>query len=172
MLVGVLTKESLAYYYSLTRLAPIQFIVPPMVWLSRPEENVSREAVAHINDEGSTVQVNLKPTLFRHLYNPDSGVPGYYAAMLPDQSPISEVRRRLGVLEYEDAFIPSMLLCHDGMRTRSVKQFCQGIANTLADKLMSFEVFIADQNNPDHRTLFENYNTETQEVFGHAVSYQ
>lgn len=172
MLVGVLSGDDLANYYNLTRLAPIQFIVPPLVWLSAPGENIDRQVINHLNDEGSTTKVQLQPTAFRHLYNPDSGIPGFCAAMLPMQNSVSELRRKLGILEYEQPFIPTMLICHDGMRTQNVKQFCRGLSDVLVNKPMVFEVFFAEESNPEHATAFKNYNPATHEVFAHAVNYQ
>ena len=170
MLVAVLTGPDLAYYHNLTRLSPVPFVVPPILWLSKPEENVGKDVIRHLEDEGSNVQVQLIPAMFRHLFNPNSGITSYYAAM-SSKSPLIQFRKELQILEYTDTFIPYMLICQDGMRTRSVKQFCVSLANQLVSKIMTFEVFYADENNPEHKTIFENYNAETQEAFGNVCAY-
>lgn len=172
MLVGVLSGPDLALYYELTRLAPIQFITPPTVWLSTPEESVSQAVRLHLEDVGSTVKVRLKPSVFRHLYNADSGIPGFFAALSPIDNSVTHMRQSLGILQAEDPFIPSMLLCHDGMRSSSVKKFCRSISDAIVNTPMTFEVFYADQQNPAHATLFENYNASTQDVFEHAINFQ
>jgi hypothetical protein len=171
MLVGVLTGSSLAAYHNLTRLAPAPFIVPPFVWLTKPEENVPRHVINQLLDEMTHHKVFLKPVMFRHLYNPNSSLSGFTAAMTPETDSISLLRKKLCVLEAEDSFLPTMMLCHDGMRSLAMKQFCRSTSDALSNKLMEFEVFYADENDPEHKPMFENYNPESQEVFGHAISY-
>ena len=91
--------------------------------------------------------------------------------MSPVQDSLVSLRRRLGILEADEPFIPNMMLCHDGMRSQATKTFCRSLADQLLDKVMTFEVFVADPNNPEHATIFENYNSEAQNVFLPSVAY-
>lgn len=172
MLVGILTGDSLRSYYEATRLAPVQFIVPPAVWLSSPTENIQTSVIQSLNDESSKHVVRMKTTLFRHLYNPENGMPGFFAALTPESSSMSELRHTLGILEADEPFIPSMLMCHDGMRSHSTKQFCRALSESLFREVLNFELFMVDKNNPEHSTLFNNYNQETQKAFSHAIAYK
>lgn len=171
MLVGVLNGPSLATYQEAVRLAPIQFIAPPMVWLSSPEESLLSAAVSHFRDEGTISKIVLKCAAFRHLYNPGNQLPGFYAALVPSEGSIRDMRHRLGVLQWEDPFVPVMLLCHDGMRSKASRAFCNSLANYLINIPLSFELFVTDASNPDHQTAFDNYNTEAVEVFEHQRKF-
>lgn len=170
MLVGVLTGDSLAQYFEAVRLAPVRFITPPMVWLTAPDEDYG-SVVKDYEAQGHSIQVSMHTEVFRHLLNTNNRLPGFYAALVPADDSISVVRQRLGVKTWEEPFYPNMLVVHDGMQSNAVKQFCRSLSDSLMNKPLNFEVFIADRNNPNHETLFDNYNPEAQVMFGEVVHF-
>ncbi len=165
MIVGVLMGESLRWYHALTRLAPLPMIVPPIVYLSRPSESVHKDSIRQLQDFSRDLRVQLKVLATRNGYNPDSGIPGFYAAMTPLHLNITELRDKIGLLQFREPFIPTMFICKDGMRSKASRMFCRSIGDSLFDKPLDFQLYAASEDDPQHATIFEHYNEGMQDVF-------
>lgn len=165
MLVGVLHGDSLREYHELSGGAPLRLIVPPAIWLSTPDERLSRYtsdqlAVSDI-DTGKGQEVQVRATMFRNLYNPKTQIPGLYAACVPaDGKTAAAMRYRLGVQVDNPDFVPNFLIAHDTMRSRACRTFFRSFSDALSRRTLTFLLFEADPANESHRVLFENYNAE------------
>jgi hypothetical protein len=133
--------------------------MPPVVWLSSPDEQVSVEAISFLTDN-TDVEVQMEPVLFRDLYNPTTGLSGLYAACLPEDGSAVDLRKRIGVLSPDPSFVPSFLVAHDAMRSFNTRKFFRAFNSALARRRLTFTLFLADPDNPEHKVLFDNYNTE------------
>lgn len=159
MIVGVLSGDSLREYHELAGGAPVSLIQPPVIWLSAPDEIVSTEAVSFLSSNDD-VEVNMEPALFRNLLNPATGISGLYAACLPEVGDALGLRNRIGVESPDPDFVPSFLIVHDAMRSLASRRFFRSFNTALGRRRLTFTLFLADQDNPDHKVLYDNYNSE------------
>lgn len=169
MLVGVLSGSSISDYHALTRNAPIQLIEPPVVYLSTPEEVVSRQDL--LSNPSEPLMLDLQAVMFRNLYNPTTRLPGYYAAATsPSTQGFSvDAVRKLMLKEVLDrGFTPFFLIAHDGMRSAACRTFLRSFGNALASRLLRFQLTEANPSNPDHVEVFSNFNPEALVEFQHA----
>ena len=65
MIVGVLTGESVGEYYARSRNAPLTLMQPPVIYLSRPDEEVDAGLVKHLSEEQPDLA--FQPVMFRNL---------------------------------------------------------------------------------------------------------
>lgn len=165
MLVGVLTGSSVSEYHALSRNSPITLIQPPILYLSSPEEHPG-VAMSDKIDEVQPV-IHTRAAMFRHLYNPRTQIPGYYAAVMPSEkeSSIDSVRTALGIPSKTDDFVSYFLIAHDGMRSAACRSFLRSFSNALVNMDLAFKITVADPKNPDHAIIFENFNEEANLEF-------
>lgn len=164
MLVGVLSGSSLREYNELSGGAPVSVILPPTIWLSDPNERLDPELSRRLSesstDNDGSLVATFDPVMFRNLYNPTTAISGLYAACLPEEGSAFDFRKRVGVLSPDPSFVPSFLVVHDAMRSRSSRLFFRSFVGALVKRHLTFTLFEADANNPDHKILFETYNAE------------
>ena len=116
--------------------------------------------------DNDDIEVNMDPVMFRNLYNPKTGLSGLYAACLPEEGSAFDLRTHFGVTAPDPTFVPSFLVVTDAMRSFNCRKFFRGFSGALCLRRLVFTLFIADENNPDHAPLFENYNSEVNHELG------
>lgn len=157
MLVGILSGDSVAQLYALSRNAPLPLINPLIIYLSHPEEEVEPDLIQCVRSK--SVPTTLRPVLYRHLFNHSTGGREYVAGFsLPEGS---ETRRlAYGVRAPRGDFVPYARLCVDGMRSTATRAFCRSYANALTNYQLDFTLAWADQNDPEHESLFQEFNPD------------
>lgn len=164
MLVGILFGDSLREYHELSAGAPVQLIIPPVLYLSRPDELLSRDTASQLSSLADTSGVSciVQPTMFRNLFNPANSNREMCAACLPlGEMDSRDTRRRLGVQSFGD-FVPYFKIVNDAMQSLSCRRFFRSFTDALSRRRLMFTVFDADQSNEQHQMLFEQYNSEVQ----------
>lgn len=164
MLVGVMFGPSIAEYGALAGSAPATLIIPPVVFLSRPNEKITLEMSQKLADPDLDLIIRMKPTVFRNIYNARTSLTGFYAAMVPEKLSVDELRQKLGVKE-PVPFIPFMLIVHDGMRSQSVRLFLRSLSDALSTRIFEFKVYVASNHIEEHLPLFDDFAEEAEDEF-------
>lgn len=162
MIVGVLYGDCISDYYELSRNSPIELIQPLLLYCSDPDKPSKLEDRVRAGN----LVVSFRPVMYRHLYNPATQVPGYYAACI-EMTNINSGKVSLGS---ELDFTPYALIALDGMRSSACRSFLRSFSNALTQRILDFKLFVADRHNPDHKFVFDQYNPEAQIEFQSAGS--
>ena len=163
MLVGVLTGESLREYHDMCKGAPLAMIQPPIIWLSAPNErltaDLSRKLASSDLEDEEGIKVRMRAVMFRNLWNQTTGMAGLYAACVcADGTTAMTLRTQLGVKDPDPDFIPNFLIAHDTMRSLKCRRYFRAFSEMCFVRSFTWQLFEAHNYNPEHETLYDNYN--------------
>jgi hypothetical protein len=165
MLIGVLCGNSLREYHEMSGASPIPIIKPALLYISYPD--------ALRGNSGSPLEgciVEATPRMFRHVYNPATRRTSFYAGV----SGINiEGNSSIGSIPYtpegDFPFVPHFKIAEDGMQSKSSRSFLKSFSDSLAKRVFTFEVFVA--NKEDHTILFEDFNSEASRELADVSLY-
>jgi hypothetical protein len=157
MLIGILVGDSLVEYHAMTRNAPLPICAPLIAYLSSPSETVNQSLMSKLTEGNVTIQ--LRPTAFRHLFNPNNGDREFVAGFQWPQG-IANRPKDIGVENPETDFVPYARLAIDGMRSRACRAFLRSFSNMMVEKDWTFQVAEARRDVEAHKPMFDLFNPE------------
>ena len=171
MIIGIPYGETLSEYHQLVSSAPIKCIEPPALYLSSPEEELTETAFLRLSSD-ENFSLSMRAVICRNLYNPKTSRPALHAACLPSNyGSACELRCDLGVINPDPTFVPNFIVIFDGMQNQRTRSFFKSYAEVMAKKIMHFNLFVAQRENPDHAFLFEGYNPLANEELSSYTMY-